>query len=76
MSFIYNVYELYYTIIKINRYFCRFLIDIYQICCCCSVAKSYPTLCDPMDCSTPGSPVLHCLLEFAQICVHRVGVAV
>ena len=27
--------------------------------CCCSVAQSYPTLCDPMDCSTPGSPVLH-----------------
>ena len=25
--------------------------------CCCSVAKSCPTLCDPMDCSPPGSPV-------------------
>ena len=24
-------------------------------------------LCDPMDCSTPGFPVLHYLLEFAQI---------
>ena len=23
-------------------------------CCCCSVAQSRPTLCDPMDCSTPG----------------------
>ena len=23
-------------------------------CCCCSVAKSCPTLCNPMDCSTPG----------------------
>ena len=23
-------------------------------------------LCDPMDCSTPGFPVLHCLPEFAQ----------
>ena len=29
-------------------------------CCCCSVAKSCPTLCDPMDCSMPGSSVLHC----------------
>ena len=38
--------------------------------CCSSVAKSCPTLCDPMDCSTPGSPVLHHLLEFAQIQVH------
>ena len=27
--------------------------------CCCSVAKSCPTLCNPMDCSTPGFPVLH-----------------
>ena len=35
--------------------------------CCCSVAKSYPALCDPMDCSLPGFPVLHFLLEFAQI---------
>ena len=35
-------------------------------CCCSSVIKLYPTLCDPMDCSTPGSPVLHHLLEFAQ----------
>ena len=34
----------------------------------CSVRKGYPTLCDPMDCSTP---VLHCLLEFAQIHVHE-----
>ena len=36
------------------------------------VAQSCPTLCDPVDCSTPGSPVLHCLLEFAQPHVHRV----
>ena len=28
------------------------------------------TLCDPMDSSTPGSPVLHCLPVFAQIHVH------
>ena len=35
-------------------------------CCCCSVAKSCPTLCNPVDCSMPGFPVLHYLLEFAQ----------
>ena len=29
--------------------------------CCCSVAKLCPTFCDPMDCSTPGSSVLHYL---------------
>ena len=35
--------------------------------CCCSVTKLCPALCDPMDCSTPGSPVLHCFPELAQI---------
>ena len=29
------------------------------------IAQSCPTLCDPMNCSTPGFPVLHHLLEFA-----------
>ena len=38
-----------------------------QVSCCGSVAKSFLTLCDLMDCSTPGYPVLHYLLEFAQI---------
>ena len=33
-------------------------------------------LCDPMGCSMPGSSVLHCLLEFAQIHVHCVGDAI
>ena len=32
---------------------------------CCSVAKSCPTLCDPMDCSRTGFPVHHQLLELA-----------
>ena len=40
-------------------------------CCCCSVTKSCPTLCDPMDCSMPGFPVLHYLLELAQTHIHR-----
>ena len=38
-----------------------------------SVAQSCPTLCDPMDCSFPGFPVHHQLLELAQTHVHRVG---
>ena len=33
----------------------------------CSVTKSCLTLCSPVDCSMPGSSVLHFLLEFAQI---------
>ena len=36
------------------------------ICCCFSVAQLYLTLCDPMDCSKPGFPVLHYSLKFAQ----------
>ena len=44
--------------------------------CCCSVAKSCPTLCNPMDCSTTGFPVLHYLQEFAQIHIHWVGDAI
>ena len=31
--------------------------------CCCSVAQLYLTLCSPVDCSMPGFPVLHQLLE-------------
>ena len=37
------------------------------------IAQSCPTLCNPMDCSTPGLPVLRQLLEFTQTCVHWVG---
>ena len=33
---------------------------------CCSVAKLCPFLCDPMDCSMSGFPLLHYLPEFAQ----------
>ena len=39
---------------------------------CCSVAQSCLTLCDPMDCSMPGSPILHYLPELAQTHVHWV----
>ena len=41
-----------------------------------SVAQSFPTICDPMDCSTPGLPVHHQLLKFTQTHVHRVGDAI
>ena len=41
-----------------------------------SVAQSCPTLCDPMNCSMPGLPVHHQLLEFTQTHVHRVGDAI
>ena len=41
-----------------------------------SVSQSCPTLCGPMDCSTPGLPVHHQLPEFTQIQVHQVGDAI
>ena len=40
------------------------------------VAQSCPTLCDPMDCSTPGLPVHHHLPEFTQTHVHWVDDAI
>ena len=41
-----------------------------------SVAELCPTLCDPMNCSTPGLPVHHQLPEFTQTHVHQVGDAI
>ena len=41
--------------------------------CCCSVIQPCLILCNPMDCSMPGFPVLHHLLEIAQTHVHCVG---
>ena len=38
-----------------------------------SVAQSCQILCDPMNCSMPGLPVHHQLLEFTQIHVHGVS---
>ena len=41
-----------------------------------SVAQSCPTLCNPMNRSTPGLPVRHQLPEFTQTQVHRVSDAI
>ena len=41
-----------------------------------SVIQSYPTLCDPMDCSTPGLPGHHQPLELTQTHVHLVSDAI
>ena len=45
-------------------------------CCYCRVAQSYLTLCNPMDCSTPGLPVYHQLPESTQTHVHCVSDAI
>ena len=41
-----------------------------------SVAQSCPTLCDPMNPSTPGLPIHHQLPEFTQTHIHRVSDAI
>ena len=41
-----------------------------------SVSQSRPTLCNPMNCSMPGLPVHHKLLEFTQTHAHQVGDAI
>ena len=47
-----------------------------DFCCYCSITKLCPTLYKPMDCSTPGFPVLHHLPELAQTHVHWVSDAI
>ena len=49
---------------------------LHSSCFCCWIAKSCPTLCDPMDCSTPAFPVLHLLPDLAPTHVHRVSDAI
>ena len=65
-------YNHFLKIWKVALFF--FPIFLHWLCeLCCSVAQSCPTLCDPMDCSTPGFPVLHQLPELAQTHAYRVG---
>ena len=49
----------------VDRIWAGFWTEISR-CCCCPIAQSCPTLCDPMGHSKPVFPVLHRLLEFAQ----------
>ena len=51
-----------------------YLLNIYS--CCCSVIKSCLILYNPMDCSIPGLPIPHLLLEFSQIPAHCIGDAI
>ena len=63
---------------------CRLMQGVGLLCFCLyqivlrfsSVTHLCPTLCDPMDCSTPGLPVHHQLPELVQTHVHRVGDAI
>ena len=49
---------------------------LWHTCCCCLVPKSCPTLCGSMDCSIPGSSVLHYFPQFTQSHVHWVSDAI
>ena len=53
------------------------MMETCQNCCCCfSISQSRQTLCDPMDCSTPGFPVHHQLPVLTQTHVHWVSDAI
>ena len=54
----------------------RFFSNLSFYLLCCLVAQSCMTLREPMDCSTPGFPVLHYFPEFAQIHVYWVSDAI
>ena len=61
---------------SLSLWFVFWILTFDSLLYCCSVAESCPTLCDPVDCSAPGFPVLHCLPGFTQTCVHCVGDAI
>ena len=63
---------LYRTLVLKSTFFSGALI----FSCCCSATQSCLTHCNPMDCSTPGFPVFHCLLEFAKTHLHWVSDAI
>ena len=70
-----------YTYIFFFRFFCIIgYYKIFNIILCAiqfsSVAQSWPTLCDPMDSSTPGFSVHHQLPEPTQTHVHCIGDAI
>ena len=60
----------------ITKQSCDRVVVIFIIYQFSSVAQSCPTLCDPMNCSTPGLPVHHQLPEFTQTHAHWVGDAI
>ena len=74
------IYPLFLRFIShIDHY--RVLIEKSSLCCIqlqffSSATQSRPTLCNPIDSSTPGFPVHHQLPELAKTHVHRIGDAI
>ena len=54
----------------------RRILNYWSTSCCCSAVQLCPTLCDPVECSTPGFPVLHSFPEGVQTHIRRVGDAI
>ena len=63
-------------LLYINFVSCNFIHSFISSIQFSSVAQSCPTLCNPMNHSTPGLPVHHQFLEFTQTHVHRVRDAI
>ena len=67
--------------VSMDRYMIYTYHGVFCVCVCVCVCASSVTqlcliLCDPMDCSSPGLPALHCLQEFSQTHVHWVSDAI
>ena len=60
---------------KVFRAFDKYLLNVFRV-HFSSVAQSCLTLCNSMNCSTPGFPVLHYLPQFTQLHVHWVRDAI
>ena len=71
-SHVFSAITAWYCVSRWSTYLNEFLsLTMWNhICCCHSVAQSCPTLCYPMDSSTPSFPVLHHPPELAQTHVH------
>ena len=72
-SFLFEWLLVIYTLLKMHSFLLFFKCIAIQF---ISVTQSCLTLCDPMDCSTPGFPVHHQLPKLTQTHVHRVDVAI
>ena len=81
LSILKSFFLLYHLVLNISKkFFLNVHVAFFKTCVVSdqirSVTQSCPTLCDPMNCSTPGLPVHHQLLEFTQTHVHRVSDAI
>ena len=71
------LHNFYHFYLLSRKYWCNYFWTAYLYGnFCCPFTQSCLTLCNPMNCSTPGFPVLHHLPEFAQTHFHWVSDAI